>query len=143
MKRHPALESLSREHHHALVVAQRLKRATDSTADEARAAFLDYWDRDGREHFHEEEEILLPALARFADPDQPMIARVLIDHVRIRRFAAELADAGPLDDLHALGRELERHVRREERELFGLIEQVLPEPELVALAERLAAGTGR
>lgn len=61
MKRHPALESLSRDHHHALVVAQRLKRPTDSTAADARAAFLQYWQADGREHFREEEEVLLPA----------------------------------------------------------------------------------
>lgn len=138
MKRHPALESLSRDHHHALVVAQRLKRATEPTADEARSAFLDYCEADGREHFREEEEVLLPALARFADPEQPVIARVLIDHVRIRRLAAELAGAEPVATLHGLGEELERHVRREERELFPLIERAMPEDELVALAERLA-----
>ena len=31
MKRHPALVPLSREHHHALVIAQRLRRATVET----------------------------------------------------------------------------------------------------------------
>jgi iron-sulfur cluster repair protein YtfE (RIC family) len=138
VKRHRALESLSRDHHHALVVAQRLKRATEPAADEARSAFLDYWEADGREHFREEEEVLLPALARFADPEQPVIARVLIDHVRIRRFAAELADAPPVATLQGLGEELEQHVRREERELFPLIERAMPEGELVALAARLA-----
>ncbi len=138
MKRHPALQSLSRDHHHALVVAQRLKRATDSSTSEARVAFLDYWEPDGREHFRQEEEVLLPALARFTDPDQPVIARILIDHVRIRRLAGELTDAESLATLHALGEELEQHVRREERELFGLIERAMPEAELVALAERLA-----
>jgi iron-sulfur cluster repair protein YtfE (RIC family) len=122
VKRHRALESLSRDHHHALLVAQRLKRATEPAADEARSAFLDYWEADGREHFREEEEVLLPALAHFADPEQPVIARVLIDHVRIRRFAAELADAQPVATLHGLGEELEQHVRREERGLFPLIE---------------------
>jgi iron-sulfur cluster repair protein YtfE (RIC family) len=126
------------------VVAQRLKRATGATATEARTAFLNYWEGEGRDHFRQEEELLLPTLARFADPDQPVIARVLIDHVRIRRFAAELAvpesSADPESSavLHALGDELEQHVRREERELFGLIERAMPEPELVELAKRLA-----
>jgi iron-sulfur cluster repair protein YtfE (RIC family) len=82
--------------------------------------------------------VLLPALARFADPEQPVIAKVLIDHVRIRRFAAELADAKLVATLHCLGEELEHHVRREERELFPLIERAMPEGELVALAARLA-----
>lgn len=142
MKRHPALASLSRDHHYALVVAQRLKRASESNADEARTAFLDYWEADGSEHFREEEEVLLPALARFADPDQPVIARVLIDHARIRRAAGELATAVPVAALHAIGEELEQHVRREERGLSGLTERAMPEPELVALAERLGARAG-
>jgi iron-sulfur cluster repair protein YtfE (RIC family) len=138
MKRHPALEKLSRDHHHALVVAQRLKRADQSGADQARSDFLSYRSQRGSEHFREEEEILLPALARFTDPHQELIARVLTDHVAIRRDALELANGASLEVLHGLGRELEAHVRREERELFALIERLLPERELVRLAVRLS-----
>jgi iron-sulfur cluster repair protein YtfE (RIC family) len=138
MKRHPALQQLSRDHHHALVVAQRLKRADESTGEDAKAAFLKYWKADGRDHFREEEEILLPALARFTDSDQPIVKRVLVDHVRIRRLASELEARAELDKLRALGGELEQHVRREERELFPLIEQTIPERELVQLAQQLA-----
>ncbi len=32
MKRHPSLASLSRDHHHALVLAQRLRRADEQDA---------------------------------------------------------------------------------------------------------------
>ena len=138
MKRHPALEQLSRDHHQALVIAQRLKRADESNAAEARSAFLDYWENDGREHFREEEETLLPTFARFSDPNLPIIARVLIDHVTIRGFAAELANHSALDLLHRTGTELERHVRREERDLFPLLEQTIPGPELVKLSTRLS-----
>lgn len=106
MKRHPALVQLSRDHHHALVVAQRLKRAVHSEADAARAAFIEFWEADGRVHFREEEEILLPRLARFADLDEPIVARVLIDHVRIRCLAGELASKPSLETLHTLGTEL-------------------------------------
>ncbi|MGH2928070.1 MAG: hemerythrin domain-containing protein, partial [Solirubrobacteraceae bacterium] len=62
MKRHPAIAALSRDHHHALVVAQRLRRATDDDGSDARAreTFLEYWRADGAQHFREEEEILLP-----------------------------------------------------------------------------------
>jgi iron-sulfur cluster repair protein YtfE (RIC family) len=120
------------------VVARRLKRAVDADAPAARAAFADYWEADGRAHFREEEEILLPRMAKFASPDQPIVARVLIDHVKIRSLADELVLDPPLQTLHMLGTELERHVRREERELFPLIEQTMPEPELVQLASLLA-----
>ena len=139
MKRHPALEELSRDHHQALVVAQRLKRADDASADQARSAFLDYWEREGSEHFREEEEILLPALARVTDPHQPLIGRVLTDHVSIRCRASEMRADASLEKLHALGEELGGHVRREERELFPLIERIMPEPELVELASKLSS----
>jgi hemerythrin-like domain-containing protein len=135
VKRHPALQELSRDHHRALVVAQRLKRADEATAEDARERFLEYWRTDGREHFREEEEVLLPALARFTDPDQPIVVQVLVDHIRIRALAQQ---AGDVTKLRELGSQLERHVRREERELFALIERSLPDSELEQLAERLA-----
>jgi hemerythrin-like domain-containing protein len=138
MKRHPALQQLSRDHHRALVAAQRLKRAGDSGAKEARARFLEYWDADGNAHFREEEEFLLPAVAGFIDAEEPVIARVLVDHVRIRHLAAKLAGDWDLASLRALGSQLEQHVRLEDRELFPLIERTMPETQLVALAERLA-----
>jgi hemerythrin-like domain-containing protein len=62
----------------------------------------------------------------------------LIDHVRIRRLAQEVADDSPnLDLLHALGTLLEQHVRCEERELFPLIERAVPEHELMRLTALL------
>lgn len=140
MKRHPALAALSRDHHHALVVAQRLRRAGEGSATDAREAFLDYWRADGARHFREEEDILLPTFAGFGDPDAPVVARVLVDHVRIRRLADELAaaESPPLAMLHDLGQRLADHVRLEERDLFDLIERALPEDELVRLAAALA-----
>ena len=77
MKRHEALAALSRDHHHALVVAQRLKRASETTAAEARDAFLEYWRADGQRHFREEEDILLPAYAGFGNPEEPVLARCI------------------------------------------------------------------
>jgi hypothetical protein len=41
MKRNEALTSLSRDHHQALVIAQRLRRATAESASSARDAILD------------------------------------------------------------------------------------------------------
>lgn len=135
MKRDPSLEHFSRDHHVALVVAQRLKRAAEASAEDARSAFLRYWQADGRRHFREEEEILLPTFAGFADPDVPVVAQVLIDHVRVRRLAQEVASGSPqLETLSELGGLLEQHVHREERELFPLIERTVPDRELGRLA---------
>jgi hemerythrin-like domain-containing protein len=143
MKRHPALVSLSHDHHQALFVAQRLRRAEADTAGAARAAFLAYWNPEGREHFRAEEELLFPAYARHGSAHHPLVARALCDHVEIRALAADLeGEAAEIAVLHALGTALEGHVRLEERELFGLIEEALPEDELAALGAKIAAAHG-
>jgi hypothetical protein len=131
MKRSDALAHLSRDHHHGLVVAQRLRRAVQETAGAAREAFLTFWDQEGRAHFRIEEEVLLPAFARRGSPEDDAVVRVLVDHVDLRRRAADLA-AGPAppDELHELGERLHAHIRHEERVLFPLIEASLSEDQL-------------
>ena len=111
MKRHPALVALSRDHHHALVIAQRLRRATAETAPETARAFLDHWNAEEQLHFRTEEEILLPAYAAHGEPDHPAIIRMLLDHVLIRRDAALLAGTRSQEE-HALRRLVLRHARR-------------------------------
>jgi hemerythrin-like domain-containing protein len=140
MKRHPTLQQLSRDHQLALAVALELTRAVDATADAARARFLNFWRAEGRQHFRQEEEILLPAFARRGDPRHPIVARVLTDHVELRSDAAVLAeDANPSPAvLRRVGARLQAHVRREERQLFPLIESTLDDRALRALGARLA-----
>lgn len=137
MKRHPALIPLSRDHHHALVLAQRLRRAGEQDAAEAADAFLEHWTEEERLHFRLEEEVLLPAYAAYGDPDHPAIVRTLLDHVRIRRDVERLAGGVDVQLLHEIGDRLADHVRLEENELFPLVEQTLPEPALASLGERL------
>jgi Hemerythrin HHE cation binding domain len=137
VKRSDALLALSRQHHHGLFVAMRLKRATVDTAGQAREAFLDFWASEGRGHFRAEEEVLLPAFSAHAPPDHEAVVRVLVEHVDLRRRSSYLArDGDPMpEELRELGQRLEGHIRYEERVLFPLIEEALPEDEL----ERLVA----
>jgi DUF438 domain-containing protein len=138
MKRSRALTSLSRDHHQALVIAQKLRRADTGGAEEARTAFLAYWSEHGAEHFRLEEEILLPAYAAHGDPHHPLVLEALGDHVAIRQRAARLTSSDPtVDELHELGARLAAHVRLEERALFPMIENVMPEDELLAVARAL------
>lgn len=140
MKRSRQLASLSRDHHQALVIALRLRRAEDHTAEQAQADFLDFWRSHGREHFRAEEEILLPAFAGHGDPHHPLVLRALGDHVAIRHRADSLATAPvPPVLLHELGERLAAHVRFEEWELFPLVEQTLPPDALAAVATAFEA----
>jgi hemerythrin-like domain-containing protein len=136
VKRSDALAPLSRQHHQGLFAALSLKRADAASAAEARAGFLEFWEREGRDHFRVEEELLLPAYARHGEHDHPAVVRVLVEHVDLRRRGEDVAastEPDP-DELHELGDRLERHIRHEERVLFPLIEAALPADELARLA---------
>ncbi|HEX5780347.1 MAG TPA: hemerythrin domain-containing protein [Solirubrobacteraceae bacterium] len=137
MKRHRALQPLSRDHHVALVAAQRLRRTGEGDIATARQAFLKFWHERGADHFRVEEDVLLPAASGWIDPEADCIVRMLVDHIRIRAAAQRLErEAEPaLDELHHLGSALERHVRLEDREVFPLIEAAMPEPEAERLVE--------
>ena len=103
MKRHPSLRDLSSDHHHGLVHALHLLRAGegDTPATEAEAetarAFLAFFAEEANRHFREEEEVLLPAFARYGDVTGPAVVRVLTEHILVRRLVDDLAaemDAG-------------------------------------------------
>lgn len=144
MKRDPALVTLSHDHHQALAVAQKLRRADAQNAERARSDLVDYWEGHGRTHFRLEEEVLFPAFAGYGDPYDPLLARALCDHVAIRREVdAATGDAGAsVGALQELGQMLSDHVRLEERALFPLIESTLPDAELAAVAVALEQGHG-
>jgi hemerythrin-like domain-containing protein len=142
VKRSTALTPLSHQHHQGLFVAMKLKRADAAGAAEAREAFMDFWEREGRDHFRVEEELLLPAYARFGHHDHPAVVRVLVEHVDLRRRGEDLASADAPDPaaLHELGERLERHIRHEERVLFPLIEEALPAEGLARLGRETGHG---
>lgn len=136
MKRSPELTPLSHDHHAALFLAQRLRRA--AAVSDVRTEALSYWEEHGREHFREEEDILLPAwFDRDPAADRAMAARIADEHLRIRTGMERLARDEP-ETTHELGELLDRHVRFEEREVFPLIEAGLDEEALAELGRRLA-----
>lgn len=138
MKRAQALHQLSRDHHKALFIAQRLRRAEESDIEARALEFLDFWRDHGQRHFRVEEEVLLPAYERVASAEEKPVVRVLTEHVTIRRRAGDIeGGVKSLRSLRELGSILEDHVRHEERVLFPLIEQALPPSELEGLARAI------
>jgi hemerythrin-like domain-containing protein len=137
VKRARALQPLSREHLKSLLAAKRLRDATD--AAEAGRDFLDFWEREGKRHFRVEEEVLLPGWALHGPVDRVAVARMLEEHLAIRRVALRVAaEEASLEELQDLGRLLDDHVRFEERELFPMVEEALAPEDLDRLAEAIA-----
>ena len=145
MKRSPALRPLSRDHHEALAIALRLRRAKSDTMARDCSAFVRFWHEHGRDHFRIEEEILLPAYAVHGDRLHPVVERVLAEHAAIRGRVDELeqVDGTPVWALRELGEQLADHVRLEERQLFPLVEEALPAADLERLAAALAGAERR
>jgi hypothetical protein len=140
VKRSDALAPLSRDHHHALDAALRLRRADEAGVDDAVAHFGSFWRDHGLAHFEIEERLILPALPA-NDPDWAAgIERVRREHAAVRQQAAELLAGRPeVERARALGELLNGHVRFEERHLFALLEARLGAGELTALGAAVAA----
>lgn len=136
MKRSEALKPLSHEHHHALFVAKVI--CDQGGEGDSRERFLEFWRSESEEHFRVEEEILLPG-SGLPGPDQDEeVARMLSDHLAIRRGAASLsADQASPAEIVELAERLRAHVRFEERELFPRIERELAPEALERLAGQL------
>jgi hemerythrin-like domain-containing protein len=140
MKRHPVLQDLSRDHFFALEQGQRLRRAQADTLATAVDEFLRFWRGKMVHHFREEEEVLIPMLARHRPADDPAVVTVLVQHVDIARHAIDLESSRrDVPVAHSLGELIDRHVRHEESVLFPMIEVVLSEDELTDLGARLIA----
>ena len=149
MKRAAELRELSDDHHQGLVQARRLRKAAAGEGarllEEAGRVFLEFWQRETSGHFRREEEVLLPVLARYGQDvlSRGPVVEMLTQHARIRGLVMQLSDEyadGNLrpETLGEIGELLEAHIRLEEREVFPMIEEVLPEAALQEVASRLA-----
>ena len=123
MKRHNALVKLSQDHHHALILSQLLKKdipdyqGMPNTTEGKVTYTINFFNSELITHFDEEEKILFP----FASVDS-------------------LNSPDNIDNkLDKLGNMLDAHVRKEERELFMLIQEKLPEEKLNELEKKFDA----
>jgi iron-sulfur cluster repair protein YtfE (RIC family) len=131
-KRHPSLVPLSHDHHHGLALALRCRKQalgqikpTGAEGLRLRAReFLTLYAAELRSHFEAEEGILFPKMSLHVPEGQELIADLMRDHESVRLAVPKLQETVGLGKvIFDLGDLLERHIRREERELFPLFEQ--------------------
>lgn len=146
--RHPTLIPLSHDHHHGLALALRCRKQalgqtkpTGAQGLKERAKELkDFFCKNLEPHFQAEEEILFPLIRSCSSQSQLLIDDLIKEHEQIRKGVGRLEGEASLSKiLFDLGDLLERHIRREERELFPLFENhVAP-----ADAERIKEEIGK
>ncbi len=154
LKRHPSLIPLSHDHHHGLVLAERLVRGRAANPDadwpespaEQAARLLEFFASDLEPHFEAEETHLFPLAARALADGEARTAALVRDHARMRRMVREI-ESGPSgvtrEQLRAFGELLRAHIRAEEREFFPRVQAGCAPEDLEALAAPLAdAATG-
>ncbi len=138
MPRHKSLIPLSHEHHHTLVLALRLKKGGPTTAKDLWPTDLteqiertsEYANREILPHFAIEEQTIF-VFGNIIDQAKPIVEALLKDHEDLRLMIAnlpnllDLPEATAKTHLRTLGERLEQHIRKEERELFPLLDAEL------------------
>jgi hemerythrin-like domain-containing protein len=97
---------------------------------DAARTFIAFYRGETIPHFREEEELLFPLLVDVTATVPDLLKQILVEHVQLHSMVRRLGMAlethsteGAL--LIEVGVLLEAHIRREEGELFPLIEQVV------------------
>jgi iron-sulfur cluster repair protein YtfE (RIC family) len=137
MKRHPALIPLSEDHHQALLLAMILKKnapkinnlPTDIVGKMNYAKEI--YKTELEHHFRDEEEFVFPYLNGKDSELDILISEIMNEHIILKEKILSLTENPNLvDQLDEIGKILELHVRKEERNLFEKAQIILNDDEL-------------
>jgi len=142
MLRDKSLIPLSHQHQRALALCVRIDRAQP-----IRAADLQAWQEEIEQHFEQEinfhfaaeECALFPAARRFPEL-APLVEELTAEHAALREsFSQAEAQSLSAESLPAFAQQLSTHIRKEERQLFERMQQLMNAEELVTLGVQLEA----
>lgn len=148
MKRHKALQSLSHDHHHGLLLAQLIKtgspeyKGLPNTLNGKKDYALKSFEKDLVPHFRKEEDILFPVVKNKSKNINHLVEKLIAQHKQIYLLVGKIKASDSFqNDLDELGKLLELHIRKEERELFQEIQKFLNEDELNKLENDLGSSS--
>lgn len=126
MKRHEALQPLSREHHQGLLLCWKIRTGlSNNVSPERIKKYVEWFYKAHIEpHFEAEENHIFPLLGT----KHEMVKKALADHRRLKRLFTDTEEVEK--SLSRIEDELERHIRYEERELFPKIQETATEEQL-------------
>ena len=140
MLRDKNLIPLSRQHQHALALCVRIDRASpiaDSDLASWQAEIVQHFRAEIKIHFAAEEQILFPAAREFQQL-RPLVEDLLSDHAWLReRFAEAEAREISAEDVSVFARRLSGHIRKEERQLFERLQELIKPEEFAVIGRKL------
>ncbi len=143
MKRHPSLIPLSRQHHGALLLAQMLKidapdyKGMPGDARGKTKYALEFYTKELLPHFAAEEAVFKKIKNVDTELDKHL-EEVIEEHHSLRLLFEGLAgNAEDTSYQDVIGQVLEKHIRREDRELFPMIERLVGDDMMASIADIL------
>jgi hemerythrin-like domain-containing protein len=142
MLRDRNLIPLSHQHQRALALCVRIDRASpigDADLAAWQAEIGQHFQTEMRIHFAAEENVLFPAARKFPALC-PLVEELLLDHFMLREsFAKAEAHAMSAADVAAFAQQMSTHIRKEERQLFERLQELMSQEELALLGKDLEA----
>jgi|SRR5580698_183397 hemerythrin-like domain-containing protein len=138
MLRDKNLIPLSHQHQHVLALCVRLDRALQAGSIDVKAwqdEIQQIFEQEVRFHFAAEEKELFPAAEKFSEM-KPLVDELLAEHATLRSLFARAGDLQETD-FGALIESLAQHVRKEERQLFEGLQQVMSPAQLAEIGAGL------
>ncbi|MGB3149431.1 MAG: hemerythrin domain-containing protein [Maribacter sp.] len=119
MKRHRAMQPLSRDHHHGLLLCWKIRTGLAKGIETQRIKrYIDwFFTNHALPHFELEERYLFPILGT----ENELVKKALLEHGRLTLLFRDTD--GITKSLASIQDELEKHIRFEERILFNEIEK--------------------
>jgi hemerythrin-like domain-containing protein len=140
MLRDKSLIPLSHQHQRALALCVRIDRAQPIAHNDLEAwqAEIDQlFEQEIKIHFSAEEQVLFPAACRFQELI-PLAEELIADHSSLSEsFSLAKARGMSAERLSAFAKQLSTHIRKEERQLFERLQQLMTPDELSALGKQL------
>ena len=144
MKRHEALIPLSRDHHGALILAKLIQKGAPAykglpTDIEGKAAYaVKFYHDELVTHFLSEEKMVLDKIKGINEKLDALSDEIFHEHRELGLLFELLPVSGKLEEhLDTLGYVLEKHIRKEERVLFPLVQESCSETLLTEIAQLL------
>jgi iron-sulfur cluster repair protein YtfE (RIC family) len=131
LKRHKALQPLSREHHQGLLLSWKIRAGFTKNIEPRRIRIYANWFFENHliPHFEIEERIIFPILEK----NHELVKRAMSEHRRLKRLFSETEDDTKI--LSKIEEELEQHIRFEERVLFPEIQKVATDAQLLHIGK--------
>ncbi|MGB7787041.1 MAG: hemerythrin domain-containing protein [Salinimicrobium sp.] len=126
LKRHEALKPLSKDHHHGLLLCWKIRAGRKNNIETERIrAYTDFFfESQLKPHFKFEEEEIFNLLG----DDHPLVKKAKHEHARLEQlFSANTCVDRALADIE---KELDAHIRFEERVLFTELQAEVSEAQL-------------